>query len=80
MSVYFTVYGLQFIIPEDECEEFCPSTQAQRWRPLQAVVAKIQVLQFTQGLTRTSDIERSRTNGHKQENTEKKLLIKFDNN
>lgn len=50
LPVYLTIYSLQFIVPEDECEEFGPGTQAQRWRPLQAVVAQVQVFQFTQGL------------------------------
>lgn len=50
MSVLVTVYGLQLIIPEAECEELGPGAQAERWRPLQAVVAQVQVLQLSQGL------------------------------
>lgn len=50
LSVDFTVNGLQLVVPEDECEEFGSGTQAQRWRPLQAIVAQVQVCQFTQGL------------------------------
>lgn len=41
MSVHFTVYRLQFIVPEVESEEFGPSAQAQRWRPLQAVITQV---------------------------------------
>lgn len=54
-SVYFTVNGLQFIVSEDEWEEFGPGTEAQRWRHLQAVVAQVQVLQFTQGLRKRNE-------------------------
>lgn len=50
----FTVYSLQLIVPEVECDQFAPSAQAERWRPLQAVVGQVQVLQLTQGL-RDSD-------------------------
>ncbi len=71
MYVYLTVYGLQFIVPEVECDEFGPGTQAQRWRPLQAVVAQVQVLQLTQGLR---DTGRHRAINHKQEKG--KLFLK----
>lgn len=64
MSVCVTVDRLQFIIPEVQCEQFGSGAQAQRWRPLQAVVAQIQVLQVTQGLRVLR--HRSRTSGHKQ--------------
>ena len=64
-SVCFTVYGLQFVIPEVECEEFGPGTQAQRWRPLQAVVAQVQVFQLTQGLRDSNDVNTTRD--HEQE-------------
>lgn len=50
--VYLTVDGLQLVVPEDECEEFGPAAQAQRWRPLQAVVAQVQMLQFSQRLSK----------------------------
>lgn len=73
-SVYFTVYSLQFIIPEVECEEFGPGAQAERWRPLQAVVAQVQVLQFTQGLRDSNEDIRHREKQnkgcHKQEKKE----------
>lgn len=51
MSVYSTVYRLQFIIPEVERDQLGLGTQTERWRPLQAVVAQVQVLQFAQRLT-----------------------------
>jgi len=59
-SVDFTVDGLQFIVPEDEREEFGPGTRAQRRRPLQAVVAQVQVFQLTQGLRRKKSNEETR--------------------
>ncbi|KAG7239294.1 hypothetical protein INR49_029259 [Caranx melampygus] len=42
---------VQFIVPEDERDKFGPGTQAQRWRPLQAVVTQDvkQELQLQQG-------------------------------
>lgn len=64
MSVCVTVDSLQLIIPEVQCEQFGSGAQAQRWRPLQAVVAQVQVLQVTQGLRVLR--HRSRTSGHKQ--------------
>lgn len=54
MPAFFTVNRFQFVVPEDEREEPGPGAQTQRWRPLQAVVAQVQVLQFTQGLRRAT--------------------------
>lgn len=50
VSIYSTVDRLQFIIPEVERDQLGFGTQAKRWRPLQAVVAQVQVLQFAQRL------------------------------
>lgn len=50
MSVHSTVYRLQLIVPQVERDQLGLGTQAQRWRPLQAVVTQVQVLQFAQGL------------------------------
>lgn len=37
--VLCTVYSLQFIVPEDEREQFDRGAYAKCWRPLKAVVA-----------------------------------------
>lgn len=50
VSVHSTVYRLQLIVPQVERDQLGLGAQAQRWRPLQAVVAQVQVLQFAKGL------------------------------
>lgn len=55
-----TVYGLQFIIPEAEREELGPGAQAECWRPLQAVVAQVQVLQLGQRLADKNKFSQAR--------------------
>lgn len=50
VSVHSTVYCLQLIVPQVERDQLGLGAQAQRWRPLQAVVSQVQVLQFAQGL------------------------------
>lgn len=77
MSVYLTVNSLQFIIPECEREEFGPGTQAKRWRPLQAVVAQVQVLQLTQGLRCNEEIRhrQKQNKGLSQAGKEENLFL-----
>lgn len=50
ITVVPTVDGFQFVVPEDECDQLGPSTHTERWRPLQAVVAQVQVFQLSQSL------------------------------
>lgn len=68
MPLVFTVYSLQLIVSQVERDQFAPSAQAERWRPLQAVVGQVQVLQLTQGL-RESDGKSSGVKGKKLKDT-----------
>lgn len=68
MPLVFTVYSLQLIVSQVERDQFAPSAEAERWRPLQAVVGQVQVLQLTQGL-RESDEKSSGAKEKKLKNT-----------
>lgn len=68
MPLVFTVYSLQLIVSQVERDQFAPSAPAERWRPLQAVVGQVQVLQLTQGL-RESDGKSSGVKEKKPKNT-----------
>lgn len=76
MSVCVTVYRLQFVVPEVEREQLGPGTQTQRWRPLQAVVAQIQVLQLAQGLRKTQTKRRTRRR-YTQKNSKLYIFLKL---
>ena len=50
LSVSVTINGLQLIVPQDEAGKFGTCAEAERWCPLQAVVAQVEVLEFTERL------------------------------
>ena len=52
--VCVTVDGLQLVVAEDECVQLGLGARGKRWRPLQVVVAQVQILQLTE---RLRDIE-----------------------